>query len=549
MNGAKLAGVVIIGILLFTTVGAANVATTADRTVFDGDYVSQTIEDEDAYEPIRNETIEQVLERMESADLSEGQTLLQAGNGTDNRTLVENAVTDSYVKEETDENVEELYGYLNGEREELYMDLDLRQLKKNLAEEFGAEVERKETKALVNEFGPEDGDTPVPIDGETVEKMKQSPEDYEEARLDFRVDVAYETTSVDEKLLLIGESPRGKSQSEKEDIIDRREDEIRGELRSQLDTDPNTITIDGEQVDVGSEIDQRKADAKADACSRTKSKLSSNASDSAVCNGYTGGVPDGTASDNMTQAAVEFQYVVIDGLTDESYSYEGFVADQEQSEADLSTETTDYADVRIQEEVPNTLTAEEQFGESTVNDIRDARGGVGTVGLLSLLLPVLSLVLVGAAYGITRSTETTAKMTGIVLVAAGLLSLVVATLLRGPILSAVEEGVSGSGAAEFTDIAVALFEGLLSTLSTQSATLLIVGVILVALVAANRRGYLDGLKARAGIGTATADSEPTGQSGPRGHQPGNQQAPPQDGQTGQQSNHSNSGQNSGDGNQ
>jgi hypothetical protein len=531
MNGAKLAGLVVIGILLVATVGAANVATAADRTVLSGEYATTAIEEEGSYDAIRNETIEQVLERMQDANLSEGQTLLQAGNGTDNRTLVENAVTESYVREQTNENVEQLYAYLNGDQEDLYMELDLRPLKESLAEEFGTEVERKETSALVTEFGPEDSETPVPIDAETVEKMKESPEGYQQARLDFRVDVAYAATTTDQKLLLIGENPREYTESEKDDVVDRREDEIRAELRDQLETNPDVITIEGERIDVGSEIQQRRADAKDDACSRTKSKLNATASDFQVCNGYTGGVSGGTASDNMTQAAVEFQYVIIDGLTEDRYDYETFIEDQRNSESVLSRETGDLAEVRIEQEVPNTLSAEDQFGQDTVNSLEGARGVVGAVGLGSLLLPVLALVLVGAVYGITRSVDTTAKTAGVALAAIGLVSLVVATALQGTVTTAVENAATGSDAESFAGIAVTLVEGMLSTLATQSAALLIVGVVLVALVAANRRGHLDELKARAGIGSAaaSADGEPTGQAGPRGHQPDHQQAPPQDG--------------------
>lgn len=522
MNGAQLAGLAIIGILLFGTVGAANVVTSADRTVLNGDYVEQKIEDEGAYDSIRNATIEEVLGRMENADLGEGARLLQAGNGTDNRTLVEDAVTDQYIRDETSENVQELYSYLNGGRSELYMDVDLRPLKNNLAASYGEQIEQKKTGTLVNEFGPEDSESPVPIEGDRVDRMKASNESYHEERLNFRVDVAWEATSKDQKLLLIDENPQEYSESEKDDIIQQREDEIRGELRQNLRDSPDELTIDGETIDVASEVDDRRQQAKTETCDRTREELDSNASSNEVCTGYSGGTSGASPEDNVTSAAVQFQYVIIDGLSEDGYDYESFASDLDDAEQGLSDETSNLAETRIQEEVPNTLSAQEQFGKGTLNSLRDARTGTSTVSLLVLVLPILALVLIGIAYLATRSVETTAKMTGIVFALAGGLSLVAATAARGTVVERIESAASESGASEFGGVVVTLAEGLLSALTTQSAALLVVGVVLIVLVAASRRGHLDSLKTSAGVG----GTEPSGAEA----RTGGQNPPP--GQTG-----------------
>ena len=530
MNGAKLAGLVVLGLVLFGVVGAANAVTTTERTALNADYVTERIESEGSYDAIRNATIDEVVNRMENANLSAGQQLLQAGNGTDNRTLVADAVTTEYIEEEASENIRALYEYLHGKEDSLNMQIDMRPLKENLAASFAGQVEEKDTSTLVEEFGPSGQDTPVPVDGALVEQMQSGPQGYEKARLDFRVDVGWEVTSNDEKLRLIGENPRRYNEQEKERIVQNREQEIRDAIRQELGDESSPLASRVEQ-----EVQQRRADAKESVCDSTVSELNPDAGQQ-VCSDFYQDGPDTTHLDNVTRAAVEVQYVVIDGLTRDTalYDYEEFDSDLTQSEDHLANETGDLAQSRIEEEVPDTLSAQDQFGEDTTNTLKDAQGTVGLVDTLNLALPIVALLLVALAYGITRSVETTATFTGIVLALTGGLHLIVATVLGGTVLSAIESAVEDAGASEFADLAVTIFEGMLGALATQSIALLVVGVVFIGLAYASKNGQLDGLKARVAdvrgdSGGATAPPQQT-QRPEQGQQHGQTQSQQQHGQ-------------------
>jgi hypothetical protein len=505
MSGAKLVGLAILGLLLFGVVGAANVVTTADRTALNGEYVTDQMESSGSYEAIRDSTVDQVVDRVDGADFGEGERLLQS-NETDSRALVSDAVTEDYVREQTNENVLALYDYLNGRSSSLGMELDLVPLKENLAESFVGQLEQKNTGTLIDEFGPSEEETPVPVTGDLVRKMRAGPVEYEEARLDFRVDVVFAATTNDQKLLLIGEDPRQYSESEKERIVQNREPDIRAEMRQQLDSTPDRITVGTETIDVANRIDTRRADAKQQVCETTRQEL--NASDgSELCGENYQATSDNPSKDNVTNAAVQLQYVIVDGLTDEAYTYDQFDTDLTDSENEVSNETADLVESRIEEQVPDTLSAEEQFGEDATTQLENAQGAVGTLNTLALVVPVLALLLVVVTYAASRSLETTATVTGIALALAGGLMFVAASALGATVLSRVESAIEDAGASQFTDVAVALVEGVLSTLATQSTILLVVGIVLIALAYASNKGLVGGLG-----GTATASG---GGSGPQ----------------------------------
>jgi hypothetical protein len=490
VSGAKIAGLVVLGLILFGVVGAANIVTTAERTALNGDYVTERMESGGSYDAIQNATVTAVVDRIETANLGEGQRLLQAGNGTDNRSLVEDAVTEEYIREQTSGNIQSLYAYLHGEQSSLGMEIDLVPLKDNLADSFASQIEQKDTSTLVEEFGPSDDATPVPVNGSLVTQMRSGQQGYEEARLDFRVDIAFEVTNNDEKLILIGEDPRQyDSEQEKERVINDREQEVRDELRQEIDAQSSELS-----QRVREEVQQRRADAKDRICESTVDEIQPDAGQQ-VCSDRYEDSSETTHLDNVTRAAVELQYVVVDGLTrdDAQYDYNDFDTDLTRSEDHLANETADLAESRIQNEVPDSLSAQEQFGEDATTQLENAQGAVGLIDTVYLVLPIVALLLIALAYGISRSLETTATFTGVVLVLTGGLHLIVATVLGGIVTARVETAIEDAELGEFADVAISLIEGVLGTHATQSAILLVVGIILIALAYASKGGYLAGL--------------------------------------------------------
>jgi DNA polymerase III delta prime subunit len=486
MSGVKLVGLIVIGLLLFGVVGAANVVTTAERTVLDADYVDEQLESGGAYESIRETTIDSIVDRLENANLGEGQQLLQAGEETDSRTLVADALTEEYIQEQASDNIRELYAYLHGEQDSLGMEIDMEPLKDNLADSFAAQIEEKNTSTLVEEFGPDSSETPVPIDGSLVEQMRSSPEGYEQAREDFRVDLGFEVTDNDEKLVLIGEDPRQYSEEEKEQIVQNREQEIRDAIRHEIRDSSSELSSRVRQ-----EVQERRGTAKDRICQATVDELNPDAGQE-ICSPLYEDSSDTTHLDNVSYAAVQLQYVIVDGLTRQQvqYDYNQFNTDLSQSENHLSTETGDLARDRIEQEVPDTLNASDQFGSDATNQFESAQNAVEALDTLYLVLPVVALLLIGLAFVVTRSLETTATFTGIVLTLVGGLFLVVATVLGDRGVSEVESTMQNGDAAGFADIVVALIESVLGVLATQSTVVLVVGIVLIVLAYLSKSGRL-----------------------------------------------------------
>lgn len=207
---------------------------------------------------------------------------------------------------------------------------------------------------------------------------------------------------------------------------------------------------------------------------------------------------------NETLADINgLQNTVIAGLTDPELTdfseYETKRSENETAlEASLAEEIRDEIDGELDDEI----TLSDELDEDN-DGIETAQSGVGLIGSLALWLPLLFLGLVGAVYGLTRSTHRTLSATGVSLIVAGTLGAIISFVASGPVLDTIEERADFS---EEETVEASFFEGLLSvietvfsTLTTQSLALVVLGVVLVAVVYADKNGYLDSLKESVGI--------------------------------------------------
>lgn len=198
----------------------------------------------------------------------------------------------------------------------------------------------------------------------------------------------------------------------------------------------------------------------------------------------------GDQPDPLTESVLSLYMTVFDGLTGE-LTYETYTDQVAADEQRVKTELAAAAVAELPDEEP--VFAEEDDPEAQFAPFRTA---VSWATTLSWLLPLLGVVLVGLVYGVSRSVDQTAAVTAGALFWAGLLWVVFGLFLRGPLLAAVTpDGDPGNPLA--TGL-LAVLEGTLETIGTQSVLLAVAGVVLYALVAADRRGKLDDLRARAG---------------------------------------------------
>lgn len=198
-------------------------------------------------------------------------------------------------------------------------------------------------------------------------------------------------------------------------------------------------------------------------------------------------------SENVSTALVDLQLTVVDGLTGQ-LSHEEYVEQKEADEARLKDALT----AEMVKEVPDeqTLLGDEEDPAAGLGQLRLV---VQWTDLLSWLLPLVSVALVGGLYAVTRSGRRTARKTGGTLLWVGVVGAVTAIALQ-QMLSAFIDIPDEAGASAFMEGMIAVFQGMFDTLLIQSVLLLVLGAIVYGLVLAEKRGHLDDVKERLGMG-------------------------------------------------
>lgn len=123
---ARSLAIAVLVILLVVSLGAANVTLGVERTVLNGDYVSDSLAEEEAYSVIVDEAQRQL-------EAEAGQTP-EEGPPIDD--LFPKVLTESYVQNQTEANIERAYAYLHGDREDIYLAINTTPLKDDLAAEI-----------------------------------------------------------------------------------------------------------------------------------------------------------------------------------------------------------------------------------------------------------------------------------------------------------------------------------------------------------------------------------------------------------------------------
>jgi len=230
-------------------------------------------------------------------------------------------------------------------------------------------------------------------------------------------------------------------------------------------------------------LSEAGTDVKADAAERIR-------------NEYGDRVSEATLDD-----VVALQNTVIDGLTHPDLSYDGYASQRDDAEAALADSLATELRQRIDDRVDDRIELGNVTGEQA-DALNTARTGVGLLGTLTLVLPLVFLALIGVVYAITRSIHRTVATTGYSLLVAGIVGAAVGLIARAPVLDIVdtalessEDELSGTGIGEAIR---SIIESLFGALTMQSVVLAIVGVVLVAVVLAEKRGHLEALKERAG---------------------------------------------------
>jgi hypothetical protein len=451
----------VVVVLLTISLVAGNAVVAVDRTAANEEFVTTTLEEEGAYGTIQSMASDQAASQVEEADVP-----VQI----DTRKVINDTLTRSYLKNQTETNVNRTFRYLEDDTDELNISVHLAPLKENVADTVGDRIEDQSVGELLDIVTEsEDLSTEiagVQIDLRVVANMSEGPEAYQRERESFRRDIreaainqTFEERSNDELLELVGEDPDQYNESEKEEIVNEREDEIKQELRNES----------AEEID--SRVDERLADINDQINENVATTVESNLADSEY--------------EPVAEPATDLLVVGVEGLTTDK-SYEEFDAELSAAKADLAENVSIVVQNRLDEQVNdrfNLLRSDEIDDDAQANirdSAREAKEGYGRLNLLSVLLPLAALGLIGALYLITRSPPTTAVLSGVPMAFVGSVTYVVAAIAPDKIESQVtSELPSEDLPAGTVDLLLGIVEQTLGVVASQSLLLALLGVGLV----------------------------------------------------------------------
>lgn len=465
-----------LGMLLVTSLVTTNVVTATHRTALDPDFMTETLEEEGFYGVVENQTVTLIGEGLENATDTgvEGSSL---DTGLDPERVADRAVTEAYVRSQTERNVVRTYAYLHGNRDDLNLTVNLVPLKANVTAAVEASVRNVSVGEVVGETGALNRTDAV--NASVIERMDDNRSAYQDAKADVRsgvreqvldraVQVAWENATNDQKLALVIDDydPRNYTEAEKQQLVDENEDAIRAELRDSIERER------------GDEIDRRIDERLQEAATTAQERAAEAETD------------DGNATARIEAAALDLQATVVTGLATDM-TYDTYTDQLDDGKAELANATGDLVGARLDEAVPDRQSLSDLGGEADQEletALEPVRETVGILDTLGWLLPLLSLVLIGLIFAVSRSLYTTSLTTGVGALAAGLPAYVTTVVAREPLADMVSS--AGPEAPALSDTVLSVANRVLDVFATQSLVLVVLGLVLVGVAVALHLGYV-----------------------------------------------------------
>ncbi|MFB6228652.1 MAG: hypothetical protein ABEH88_08850 [Halobacteriales archaeon] len=459
-------------VILFTTsLVAGNAVVAVDRTAANEEFVKTTLEEEGAYRTIQSVASEEAAAQIEDVDLP-------AAIINNTREDVNDTLERAYLKDQTEANIERVFAFLEGDRDRLNVSVDLTPVKENftaLIEDRIANTSRGELLDIV----AENDDLSTEVAGEeislkrTIANMSKNETLYnrEKARVRDRainraVNESYDESVANEEydpllgLVIEDYNPNNYTKSEKADLVQERETEIKAELEAEARAGSDTVNVDQRLREINEQ-------AKQSANTTVENSLS------------------GTEFEPAAGPATEMAAATIDGLTT-NQSYAEYTSRMSAAQTDLAAEVSTVVRNRLDEQVEDrfNLLRNDQISDAERADIRNAadnaRDGYGSLDLSMLLFPLISIGLIGVLYLITRSFPATAVLSGIPALLVGGGTYAVASAAPGEIDSEVRSELQGSEVPEKAiDLILGITDQVLGVVAQQSLVIALVGVGLI----------------------------------------------------------------------
>lgn len=457
-------GVGLLVILLAVDLAVANAAIGLDRTVLSPEFVTETLAEEDVYENLLSVTTEQMTALNESSNDSADQFPVSP------EVVVAKAVPPDYLQGQVEANVERNLAYLHGNRDEPEIAVDLRPVKANVTTVVESELQNVTITELFGSFAGGDATAASgTFSMGLLARMAENESAYQEARTEFRADLRarvvdefvaqqFEEATNDELLALVIDDydPDAYSESEKAQMVEDREGEIRATIRETVEAEA------GEEIDA--ELSERLSTYREEFKSQTEGEIETNS---------------GEMGPELSEAFVDVAMVGIDGLTTEM-TYQKYRSQLDEAKDRLASAIAGQVGKEIDANVPDRMDLTEEMDQGELDGLATARTAVQAIDLLAIGLPVLAVLLVGGLWWLTRSTVTTTLAPGVVALVVGGSSFATASLAPGLLRENLPaETTSEQGMGMALDIGLAIVDQVFAAFALQSGVLAGVGLVLV----------------------------------------------------------------------
>ncbi|MXR52899.1 hypothetical protein GRX03_14965 [Halovenus sp. WSH3] len=562
MSTIKTIGVVLLAVLMTTTVVGASAVVAVDRTILDADKVSTTFENEGIQEEMTARAREQVETEVNNSLQGEE---LPPGISIDanSETVARQAITESYVNGQLTRNIEAIIAFLEGDTENLTLQMNTEPVKQSLIDQFDEEAVTVDTVTLTQQRDLSTADGSIEITDTMVRRLNEDQAGYTSVRRDLRAqqvtdlpirirqDESVAVNTVELATAIDLQSAQGDIDVSDRMIEDLNRDaagysSTRSDIRQQIQSASSRELS-------STEIDQRlrliNEQAKADAAEQARAEYGDQVSEESLQNiiALQNTVIDGLTDPDLDsfeayadrrdsdkraleesltadlnqrlreisadvqadaaaqaetqysdqvgnetlQAIVDLQSTVIRGFIDPDLTeYSAYESQRDANETALESAIASEIQQRIDGQVDDQISLGNDLDENT-GQLETVQSGLGLIGTLVFVLPLLFLGLAALVYAVTRSIRRTVSTAGYSLLVGGGIGAVLGFVLVGRVVGALESSGGGGSAAEeaFIDAFAALARTLFNAHITQSAVLAVLGVILiVGVYVESRRG-------------------------------------------------------------
>ena len=461
--------IVVVALLLTTSLVAANGVLLVQRTAADDGFVTDALDEADAYEALHAEFLE-----------SDAFAMDETQDGFGEEELMAQLVTPEYLQDQFEANVERTYAYLHGDRDDLVLEFDLRPIKERAPDVIAAHVESMALSDLVDQAQPADGPAEQPLEGtsltsEQVFAMGENQSQYDDVREQFRADLredvieqaaeeAFAEGTNDELLALVIEDydPDEYTEAEKEQLVDEREPEILTAIEAKI------------REERGDEIDEHVETRLSEIVDEAKDGEEARDDDEARDNGEA--MNGDEADDQVAAAAASLYRTHVIGLAGEQ-SYDEFRAALDADVSVLATAVGEQVAAEIDDELPDRFDLTDELDNDAVAALESVRQAFAVLGTLVIVLPILATVFAGLLWWVSATGLQAAWWGGIAATLSGLPWLA-GLWLAGRQLAAVTSSMTGDEVVVGA-ILEALVGGMLAVGMTQSILLTVTGGLML----------------------------------------------------------------------